>query len=145
MTLNKIEVEPLNGIRRELNIFTGEEHNKYLDLDEIKKFRGIHKRLAERLMSFGLPFGIRDDRSMWFTYGRRTYVLSYETIVCSWDSNGYTFEKHWDGFSRTTLNHVNFLYKKVTGYSVTFRKSDWETAPHGDIDPIVESIVEEVR
>lgn len=34
------------------------------------------------------------------------WCRSYNTIVCSVDKNG-TFHRHWDGYSATTMQHIN--------------------------------------
>lgn len=38
--------------------------------------------------------------------GKRAYLKSYETIVCSIDAAG-KFHRHWNGESMTTMRHIN--------------------------------------
>ena len=38
--------------------------------------------------------------------GKRAYLKSYDTIVCSIDNKGHFF-RHWGGESRTTMKHIN--------------------------------------
>lgn len=40
----------------------------------------------------------------------KIYLKSYNTFVCSIDRNG-NFARHWNGYSRTTANHVNDFCK----------------------------------
>lgn len=75
------------------------------------------------------------------SYYKKAYVLedekgnlflqSYDTIVCG-IING-AFKKYWDGYSKTTKNHVNDFRKdnKMTMLS----KKDWEFLS-ADNDPV---------
>lgn len=38
--------------------------------------------------------------------GGNTILKSYNTLVCSIDADG-NFHRHWYGYSRTTMNHIN--------------------------------------
>lgn len=51
------------------------------------------------------------------------YLQSYDTIVCGIINN--IFKKFWDGYSRTTQNHIND-FRKTNGID-TLNKKDWET------------------
>lgn len=51
------------------------------------------------------------------------FLQSYDTIVCG--IIGGVFKKFWDGYSRTTQNHVND-FRKVNSMD-TLSKKDWES------------------
>lgn len=51
------------------------------------------------------------------------YLQSYDTIVCG-IINGI-FKKFWDGYSRTTQNHVNDFRKSQ--HMETLCKKEWES------------------
>lgn len=51
------------------------------------------------------------------------YLQSYDTIVCG-IVNG-AFEKYWDGYSKTTKNHVND-FRKANNFD-TLGKKEWES------------------
>lgn len=59
------------------------------------------------------------------------YLQSYDTIVCG-IINGI-FEKFWDGYSRTTQNHVND-FRKANSMD-TLSKKNWESLSV-DTDPV---------
>ena len=52
-----------------------------------------------------------------------TFLQSYNTIVCKIDKNG-NFVRLWDGYSATTMRHVNsFLQNfRISGYMGRRRK-----------------------
>lgn len=35
------------------------------------------------------------------------YLVSYDTIVCSYNPNSKAFWRFWDGYSLTTSRHIN--------------------------------------
>ena len=37
----------------------------------------------------------------------RTYLQSYNTMVCYWDNNTSKFARTWSGYSVTTMRHIN--------------------------------------
>ena len=51
-------------------------------------------------------------------------LKSYETIVCEYDENTKTFKKFWNGYSRTTMNHIND-FRSLFGLS-RLSKKEWE-------------------
>lgn len=59
------------------------------------------------------------------------YLQSYDTIVCG--IIGGVFKKFWDGYSRTTQNHVNDFRK--SNDMRTLRKKEWESLSV-DADPV---------
>lgn len=59
------------------------------------------------------------------------YLQSYDTIVCG--IIGGVFKKFWDGYSKTTKNHVND-FRKANGMD-TLSKKEWESL-NVDTDPL---------
>lgn len=51
------------------------------------------------------------------------FLQSYDTLIIEVDTNARTIKKLWDGYSKTTLKHVNEFLK---GYGLTFNKKEWE-------------------
>ena len=54
-------------------------------------------------------------------------LRSYETIVCEYDPNTNTFRKLWNGYSRTTMKHIND-FRKLCGLSMLIKK-EWDSIP----------------
>lgn len=53
-----------------------------------------------------------------------TYIFlqSYDTPILRVDKRTHTIKKLWNGYSHTTIKHVNeFMYK----YGIQFNKKDW--------------------
>lgn len=55
----------------------------------------------------------------------RQYLKSYDTIVCYYDEVTKTFVKLWDGYSATTMNHIN-SFMKFLGFNMG-GKHFWES------------------
>ena len=58
--------------------------------------------------------------------GRFT-VFSYETPVLSFGHNGQNMRRLWDGYSVTTMRHINKALDHVT--SVKLTKKEWDSMP----------------
>lgn len=41
------------------------------------------------------------------------YLVSYNTIVASYDDINNIFVKHWDGYSCTTMRHINSFMRFI--------------------------------
>ena len=54
-------------------------------------------------------------------------LVSYDTTVCSLDLESRRFVRHWDGYSVTTLRHVN-AFRVYYGLSA-LSKSEWLATP----------------
>ena len=54
-----------------------------------------------------------------------TYVslISYDTTVCSFDLETRKFIRHWDGYSVTTMRHIN-AFRHFYGLPL-LSKSEW--------------------
>ena len=57
-----------------------------------------------------------------------TYLQSYDTLILKVTRNadGVTITKLWDGYSKTTIKHINEFMKTYTGAVNTFNKKEWE-------------------
>lgn len=56
----------------------------------------------------------------------RAVLISYNTIVCEWNQvKG--FVRYWDGYSATTMRHIN-EFRKQQGYP-SISKKTWEDLP----------------
>lgn len=53
------------------------------------------------------------------------FLISYKTIVCSIDDG--SFEKHWTGYSATTMKHINIFRKKCGLQPLS--KKEWVFIP----------------
>lgn len=49
--------------------------------------------------------------------GNRYALRSYSTIVCAWDDDKKEFTRYWDGYSVTTMRHVN-SFMRFLGFSL---------------------------
>lgn len=58
----------------------------------------------------------------------KTYLRSYNTIVCMIDENGL-FHKLWNGYSVTTMRHIN-SFRLVNGLC-KISKANWENLVEG--------------
>ena len=58
--------------------------------------------------------------------GRFT-VFSYETPVLSFDYNGQNMHRLWDGYSVTTMKHINKALDSVVFVKLT--KKEWDSMP----------------
>lgn len=54
-------------------------------------------------------------------------LVSYDTIVCSLDLDSRRFVRLWDGYSATTMRHVN-AFRHAYGLP-TLSKSEWLAIP----------------
>ena len=55
--------------------------------------------------------------------GDNYYLLSYDTIVCKYTKER-EFKRMWNGYSRTTMNHIND-FRKLFGLE-RITKKEWE-------------------
>ena len=55
--------------------------------------------------------------------GKETILQSYQTEVCKIDENGH-FVKLWNGYSNTTMNHIN-AFLSLFGIP-SMKKKEWE-------------------
>lgn len=55
--------------------------------------------------------------------GTLKYLQSYDTLIVKVDCEARTITKLWNGYSKTTLKHVNEF---LQGYGLGFSKKEWE-------------------
>lgn len=53
------------------------------------------------------------------------YLQSYDTLILKYDKNAGVISKLWDGFSVTTLKHINIFMKEYTLCVNYFNKKQW--------------------
>lgn len=53
------------------------------------------------------------------------YLQSYDTIVCYWNDKNKTFIRCWDGYSTTTMRHINSFMDYI-GLSSCGGKRWWD-------------------
>ena len=68
--------------------------------------------------------GNSNNRAVVIKDGNTVYLQSYDTIVLSVDILTGTIKKMWDGYTATTLKHVNAFLKGFNG--LQFNKKSWE-------------------
>ena len=56
-----------------------------------------------------------------------TTLYSYDTKILSYDNSRQTIIKHWDGYSATTMRHINELLLQRLKKRCT--KKEWEAIP----------------
>lgn len=88
----------------------------FLNPEEVKELRkDVKSRTGEfQLEGFGNRASVKED-------GNRITLTSYYTEVCEIASG--EFKKTWDGFSATTLKHIN-IFCRYYGFP-TFSKREW--------------------
>ena len=65
--------------------------------------------------------------------GNKETIFSYGTPVLSvvWNGEKYRLKRHWDGYSATTLKHINKAFTANNGTSwypdfLPLRKKEWD-------------------
>lgn len=61
------------------------------------------------------------------TNGDTITLHSYDTDVCSYNLKTHTFKKLWNGYSRTTMEHINEFCNQYD--LATFNKKQWDAYP----------------
>lgn len=94
--------------------------NRYMSSDDIKEMRKEYKAIksggAYALDGFG-------NRALIIPAGDELILKSYYTDVCKYNLKTDEFTKLWDGFSVTTLKHIN-TFRAFLGLN-TFSKREW--------------------
>lgn len=103
-------------------------YNYYLNKEEEKELKTTAAARTSYKVSELLPVGAQKN------FNHRAHILqdaagtlqllSYETIVASFDPQTKEFKKLWDGYSATTQKHINAFcdYCGIEG----FNKKEWE-------------------
>ena len=95
--------------------------SRYMTADDIKELRAEHKHDIEKYHGVKL-----DTRAAALKYDTDAVLLkSYKTVVAA--IIGTQFYKLWDGFSVTTLKHVNAFLSAYNGQQ--FNKRAWIEYP----------------
>lgn len=64
-----------------------------------------------------------NNRAVVIEDGNKLFLQSYDTLIIEFDKETGTIKKLWDGYSKTTLKHVNdFLYPLT---KQTYSKKEW--------------------
>lgn len=57
------------------------------------------------------------------------YLKSYDTFVLSYDTTTHTLTKTWNGYSQTTMKHINDFLMQYTTQPTTLTKKQWDALP----------------
>lgn len=81
--------------------------NRYMSNQDIKDLRQEYKAIKAGENAYSLEgFG---GRALIIPDGNKLILRSYYTNVCEFDLKTEKFTKTWNGFSVTTLKHVNIF------------------------------------
>lgn len=95
--------------------------NRYMKPDDIKELREEYKELKNNDKAYSLKdFG---NRALIIPNGNELILRSYYTDVCRYNLVTDTFTKTWNGFSVTTLKHIN-TFRSFLGMN-TLSKREW--------------------
>lgn len=69
-----------------------------------------------------------NNRALIIADDSAVYLQSYDTMIlkATETAEGVLICKMWNGYSKTTLKHVNEFMTKYTGAVNTFNKKEWE-------------------
>ena len=56
---------------------------------------------------------------------KRVILQSYDTDVCYYDATDWSFHSLWNGYSKTTMRHINSFRVEHEGTKLS--KKEWET------------------
>ena len=113
--LYTFENEHFNGFRYWLS--------RYMTAEDQKDMRRAYKEEKQNNRAFALE-GFNGRALILPKNGGDELILkSYYTEVCSYDINTGLFSKHWEGYSNTTLKHIN-LFREFLGLS-KLSKREW--------------------
>lgn len=65
-----------------------------------------------------------NNRAIIIDDGEKLFLQSYDTLILSVDTFTGDIKKLWDGYSVTTLKHVNEFLR---AFGLSFNKKAWET------------------
>jgi len=95
--------------------------NRYMKPDDIKELRQEYKEIKHNGKAYSLEgFG---NRALIIPNGNELILRSYYTDVCRYNLETDTFIKTWDGFSVTTMKHIN-IFRQFLGMN-TLSKREW--------------------
>ena len=95
--------------------------NRYMKSDDIKDLRQEYKAIKAENNGYALDgFG---GRALIIPDGNKLILRSYYTDVCEFDLKTEKFTRLWNGFSVTTLKHVN-IFRRFLALN-TLSKREW--------------------
>ena len=95
--------------------------NRYMSSQDIKDLRQEYKAIKAGEKAYSLEgFG---GRALIIPDGDKLILWSYYTDVCVFDLKTEKFTKTWNGFSVTTLKHVN-IFRRFLALN-TLSKREW--------------------
>ena len=95
--------------------------NRYMKSDDIKELRQEYKAIKAGEKAYSLEgFG---GRALIISDGDKLILRSYYTNVCEFDLKTEKFTKTWNGFSVTTLKHIN-IFRRFLALN-TLSKREW--------------------
>lgn len=95
--------------------------NRYMSNQDIKDLRQEYKAIKAGENAYSLE-GF-DGRALIIPEGNKLILRSYYTNVCEFDLKTEKFTKTWNGFSVTTLKHIN-IFRRFLALN-TLSKREW--------------------
>ena len=104
-------------------------YDYYLTKEDEKNMRYYQENIIGSIKNIKQIFELSPIDGRKSFYGRckviatdtKVYLLSYSTIVCYWDDIDLTFVKSWDGYSATTMRHINAFMRSL-GFNLGGKK-----------------------
>jgi hypothetical protein len=62
------------------------------------------------------------------------FLISYNTVVCGFKGNA--LERYWNGYSQTTMRHINEAAKQIAG--IQMNKKAWDALKVDHNAPYIE-------
>lgn len=98
----------------------------YLTNEQVKELRNRSKANGWEQ----LPMQGANNRAYYRHNGNKVQLKSYDTIVFEYDTETGELIRKWDGYSATTLKHVQmfvcWLFNKPYYRNQTFGKANWD-------------------
>ena len=103
-----------NEKKNSIETYNGRDYLNRFEVSALAK--DVRNRNGFQLKGFNNRATVKQDGNVYT-------LTSYYTNVCSYNTDTKEFKKLWDGYSSTTLKHVNTFcdYFNITGYS----KREW--------------------
>lgn len=67
-----------------------------------------------------------NNRAITITKDNKIYLQSYDTVVLCYDTTTSTIKKMWEGYSVTTMKHINKFIENFTNLK-SLNKKSWLT------------------
>lgn len=95
--------------------------NRYMKSQDIKDLRQEYKGI--KAVNNGYALDGFSGRALIIPDGNKLILRSYYTDVCEFDLKTEKFTKTWNGFSVTTLKHIN-IFRRFLALN-TLSKREW--------------------